>query len=137
MMKSRQCLWVRAYENPAGYAHLVLVDVHGIRYCSASGFAVTVEGGQVPLRDIPHRFCLIIADKDAFVSGCIQAGFTPLAIENRHVLAVGGLKRKDGEPPHNDPFDRILIAQARTEEMTMITHDTLLAGYGEKCVLTI
>ena len=76
-------------------------------------------------------------DGDAFVSGCIQAGFTPLAIENRHVLAVGGLKRRHGEPPHSDPFDRILIAQAKTEEMTMITHDSLLAGYGEKCVLTI
>ena len=103
MMKSRQCLWVRAYENTAGYAYSVLVDVYG----------------------------------DALVSGCIQAGFTPLAIETRHVLAVGGLKRKDGEPPHNDPFDRILIAQAKTEEMTMITHDSLLDGYGEKCVLTI
>ena len=76
-------------------------------------------------------------DGDTFVSECIKAGFTPLHIENRHVLAVSGLNRKDGEPPHNDPFDRILIAQAKTEEMTMITHDSLLAGYGEKCVLTI
>ena len=76
-------------------------------------------------------------DGEAFVSGCIQAGFTPLAIEYSHVLAVGGLKRKDGESPHNDPFDKILIAQAKTEELTMITHDSLLAGYGEKCVLTV
>ena len=35
------------------------------------------------------------------------------------------------------PFDRVLIAQAKTEEMTLITHDGLLAGYGEKCVVTI
>ena len=76
-------------------------------------------------------------DGNRFVSECIKAGFTPLGIENRHVLAVSGLKRKNGEPPHNDPFDRILIAQAKTEEMTMITHDGLLAGYGEACVLTI
>lgn len=76
-------------------------------------------------------------DGDAFVGGCIKAGFMPLAIENRHVLAVSDLKRENGQPPHNDPFDRILIAQAKTEEMMMITHDSLLAGYGEACVLTI
>ena len=76
-------------------------------------------------------------DGYAFIDGCIKAGFLPLPIENRHVLAVSGLKRKDGEPPHSDPFDRILIAQAVTEGMTLITHDSLLAGYGEDCVLNI
>ena len=76
-------------------------------------------------------------DGDTFADECIKAGFTPLSIENRHVLAVSGLKRKDGAPPHNDPFDRVLIAQAKTEGMTMITHDGLLAGYTEKCMLTI
>ena len=40
-------------------------------------------------------------------------------------------------PIHRDPFDRILITQAKTEGMTLITHDSLLAGYGEKCVTTI
>ena len=100
-----------------------------IFFSSASVWEIVIKHSKNP--------AAMPVDGDAFVSGCIQAGFTPLAIENRHVLAVGGLKRKDGEPPHNDPFDRILIAQARTEEMTMITQDTLLAGYGEKCVLTI
>ena len=76
-------------------------------------------------------------DGNSFVNECIKAGFTPLAIENCYVLAVSGLKRKEGEPMHNDPFDRILIAQAKTEEMTLITHDSLLDGYEEKCVLTI
>ena len=76
-------------------------------------------------------------DGNTFVSGCSKAGFMPLPIENRHVLAVSGLKRMGGVPPHSDPFDRILIAQAKTEGMTMITHDGLLVGYGEKCVLTI
>ena len=76
-------------------------------------------------------------DGNTFANECINAGFTPLAIENRHVLAVSDLKRENGVPPHNDPFDRVLIAQAKTEEMTLITHDGLLAGYGEKCVVTI
>lgn len=72
-----------------------------------------------------------------FVDGCIGAGFIPLYIENSHVLAVEKIKRREGEPEHHDPFDRILIAQAKTENMILITHDRLLDGYGEKCVMTV
>jgi PIN domain nuclease of toxin-antitoxin system len=32
---------------------------------------------------------------------------------------------------HRDPFDRLLVAQARFEEMTLITHDKTLARYGD------
>ena len=72
-----------------------------------------------------------------FLEGCLEAGFMPLPIENHHVLAVSTLIRREGEPPHNDPFDRILIAQAKSEGVTLITHDRLLEGYGEKCVLKV
>ena len=34
-------------------------------------------------------------------------------------------------------YDRVLIAQAKTENMILITHDGLLDGYGEKCVMTV
>lgn len=71
-----------------------------------------------------------------FMRECMKAGFEPLPIENEHVLAVSKLKRKKNEPQHNDPFDRVLIAQAKTERMTFITHDHLLNGYSEKCVMT-
>ena len=117
------------YKLPAQILSWINDPENDIFFSSASVWEIVIKHSKNP--------AAMPVDGDAFVSGCIQAGFTPLAIENRHVLAVGGLKRKDGEPPHNDPFDRILIAQAKTEEMTMITHDTLLAGYGEKCVLTI
>ena len=44
-----------------------------------------------------------------FLEGCLEAGFMPLPIENHHVLAVSTLIRREGEPPHNDPFDRITM----------------------------
>ncbi len=72
-----------------------------------------------------------------FADECLRAGYIQLPIENHHVLAVTGLNRKNSEPPHNDPFDRILIAQAKTEGMTLITHDGLIGGYGEKCVMVV
>ena len=72
-----------------------------------------------------------------FLNACLESGFTPLPIDNSHVLTVDTLRRKAGEPPHSDPFDRLLIAQAKTEAMKLITHDSLLTGYAEKCVMKI
>ena len=37
-------------------------------------------------------------------------------------------------PHHSDPFDRLLIAQARTEPMRLLSHDVALAAYGELVV---
>jgi PIN domain nuclease of toxin-antitoxin system len=35
---------------------------------------------------------------------------------------------------HRDPFDRLLIAQASLEKMTLVTADTAIAQYGIKCL---
>ena len=76
-------------------------------------------------------------DEEVFVSLCEETGFDRLDIKLCHIFTLKKLARPETAPRHNDPFDRILIAQAKTEEMTLITHDSLLAGYGEACVLTI
>ena len=39
------------------------------------------------------------------------------------------LSRANDTPPHNNPFDRILIAQAKNEGMVFLTHDHLLKDY--------
>jgi PIN domain nuclease of toxin-antitoxin system len=51
-------------------------------------------------------------------------GYEELPIAADHVLAVANLP-----PLHKDPFDRLLIAQATVEGMTLITTDPLVAGY--------
>ena len=38
---------------------------------------------------------------------------------------------------HNDPFDRLLIAQAKVEKLSFLTHDSLIPGYNEKCVVEV
>lgn len=55
-----------------------------------------------------------------------QDGFLELPILGAHVLAVTALP-----PIHRDPFDRLLVAQAFSEPMHLLTGDSLLAGYGE------
>jgi PIN domain nuclease of toxin-antitoxin system len=48
----------------------------------------------------------------------------PLDITVAHALAVGDL------PDHHaDPFDRMLVAQARTDRLTLITHDPQILRY--------
>jgi PIN domain nuclease of toxin-antitoxin system len=52
-----------------------------------------------------------------------------LPIELRHTLAVAALP-----PLHRDPFDRLLVAQAQTESLTLITADAGIRQYGVACV---
>jgi PIN domain nuclease of toxin-antitoxin system len=54
-------------------------------------------------------------------------GIRPLSITHTHALAVSELP-----PHHSDPFDRLLIAQARVEEMTILTADRAFEPYRVK-----
>lgn len=55
--------------------------------------------------------------------------FNSLAISAEHALAVEHL------PPHHaDPFDRLLIAQAQLEGLTLVTRDERFADYGVKLI---
>ncbi len=56
----------------------------------------------------------------------VQAGgFLPLPVSMAHGVAAGQLVRH-----HEDPFDRILIAQAQAEGLTIVTRDKRFADYG-------
>jgi PIN domain nuclease of toxin-antitoxin system len=56
--------------------------------------------------------------------GLLDNGYTELPILSDHVVATESLP-----PIHKDPFDRILVAQATVEGITLLTLDTLLAQY--------
>ncbi len=51
--------------------------------------------------------------------------FLPLAVSFAHAMAVENL-----ESHHRDPFDRIQIAQAKTEGLTIVTKDDNIKKYG-------
>jgi len=59
-----------------------------------------------------------------------EAGLRILSIAAEHVVAVAALP-----PHHQDPFDRILVAQAQVEPMHLITHDALVAKYDPAIIL--
>ena len=51
-------------------------------------------------------------------------GFEPLFITVRHGIDAGALPRH-----HSDPFDRMLIAQARADGFTLVTRDSVFTTY--------
>lgn len=56
-----------------------------------------------------------------------QAGFTELPLHFAHADALKALP-----PIHKDPFDRMLIAQARYESLTIVTRDAHMLNYPVK-----
>ena len=60
-----------------------------------------------------------------------DARFQPLPITFAHAAEAGRLP-----PLHSDPFDRMLVAQARVEGLTLVTHDRDLVAYDVRALLT-
>lgn len=52
------------------------------------------------------------------------AGFEELSVTIHHAAAAGRLP-----PHHSDPFDRMLVAQARMEGLVLVTRDTAIRRY--------
>ena len=58
---------------------------------------------------------------------CRQVEFESLNIRDRHVRELENMEGYD----HKDPFDRMLLAQARAENMILITHDKKFAVHDD------
>ena len=65
-----------------------------------------------------------IVDPLRLRQGLIENGYTEIAIEGSHALATLDLPLL-----HKDPFDRLLIAQATVEGLTLATADSTVARY--------
>ena len=70
--------------------------------------------------DLPDDFAAVLDDQR----------FAELPITVAHTHAIAGLPAI-----HRDPFDRMLVAQAKVEEMTIVTRDAAIADYGVKVVV--
>ena len=112
-------LWLQSQRQrfDDGLLH-TLADPSTGRYLSAaSGWEIAIKYaiGKLPLPEppavyVPERMRL--------------SRFQGLAVSHVHALAVADLP-----PHHRDPFDRILVAQARIERLTLVTADSALEPY--------
>lgn len=79
---------------------------------------------------IKARLGKINADLDELAAAIDTSGFMPLAVSPTHAAGVARLPLH-----HNDPFDRLLIAQALAEPLKFLTADAALARYSELVML--
>ena len=108
---------------------LILNPDNSIYYSTVSVWEVMLKHNRRP-DDIPF-------DEKDFSEGCRLAGFSPLSLVDKHVLAVNSLTQPDNVKEHNDPFDRLLIAQAKVESLSFLTHDELIPDYSETCIIPV
>lgn len=97
---------------------LLLDPANGLMFSAASIWEIAIKNalGREDFQVDPRRLWRMLLAHD----------YRELPIQAEHTIAVGTLA-----PLHKDPFDRILVAQAKTESMTLLTNDTRVAEYGE------
>ena len=112
-------LW--AYASPGRLnpgAHSLLVNESVEKYFSAaSAWEITIKWAKGSL-DLPDHPASLVPHKVA------EAGMHNLSITMQDVLKVSELP-----PIHNDPFDRLLIAQAMRNDAKIMTMDKIFASY--------
>lgn len=83
------------------------------------------------LWEIAIKFSLgrLAVDLPEFCARVTAYGFHWLEIREAHLLEVGAMPT---DSAHRDPFDRLLVAQSRTEPLLLLTADPALVRYGEQ-----
>ena len=117
-------LWLQASPEQLG-EHLGLVeDTRNELVVSAASsweIAIKYEIGRLRLPEEPDRYV---------PSRIRMIGAQTLAVEHSHALAVAALPAL-----HRDPFDRLLVAQAQLEALTILTADDAVVQYPVASVL--
>lgn len=114
---------------PEKARRLILAPGNAIYYSTASIWEIAIKHASHP-----DEIGFTGKELSAY---CQEAGFLQLEIRDRHVYALETLVRPKDAPPHRDPFDRILLAQAKAENMSFLTHDALIPDYNENCVIPV
>jgi PIN domain nuclease of toxin-antitoxin system len=112
--------WQREDERLGREARRAIATADVVWVSAATGWevAIKVAQGRMQLRE---SFRVMLAADD----------FTELPVTMRHAEELERLPRH-----HGDPFDRLLVAQARVEGATLVTHDRALEAYGVPVIWT-
>jgi len=91
---------------------------------------------EVEIKLSAHPDKMTVGGEDV-VNFCNESEFICLPIKISHILAVKNLKRPENVPPHKDPFDRLMLAQAIAENMIFMTHDKRIAEYSSQNIYKV
>lgn len=115
LLDTHALLWALAADaSLSGEAAAAITDGRSEVYASAaSAWEIEIKRTLGKLEAPPD---LVDAVEDT--------GFEPLAIDMDHAIEAGRLPLH-----HSDPFDRLLVAQARLEGLTLVTSDSQIERY--------
>ncbi len=120
LLDTHLLLWAASAPErlPAKARSLLLAPDSQLVFSSASLWEVSIKRtlGRADFNVDPRRLWRML----------LVNGYRELPITSEHTIAVNNLPLL-----HNDPFDRILVAQARVEGVLLLTVDKAVAKYGE------
>jgi PIN domain nuclease of toxin-antitoxin system len=116
LLDTHTALWfLSADDRLSGTARAHLMDgAHHVLLSAAVVWEIAIKRSLGKL-DVPNDF----------PGTTMERGFAWLPVTSHHAWAV-----RDLPYHHRDPFDRLLIAQAQFERMTIVTSDPRFAAYG-------
>ena len=118
LLDTHMLLWAAGdSERLPSDAHRLIMDPdNALLFSVASVWEVVVKRG---LKRADFQ-----VDARLLRRGLIDNGYCELPVMSEHVVAIDALP-----PIHKDPFDRLLIAQATVEGVTLLTSDATVARY--------
>jgi PIN domain nuclease of toxin-antitoxin system len=115
LIDSHALLWWRGeHRRLSARAHEAIEDPDvSLFFSAASIWEIAIKRAQGKL-DVPEDL----------LDTMEQRGFVELPMLSRHAIIAGALP-----PHHNDPFDRMIVAQAQSEGLTVVTRDERIRAY--------
>lgn len=72
-----------------------------------------------------------------FVENCELAGFIELPLLSKYFWGESSLKWNGEGEEHKDPYDRLLLSQAKSENFRFMRHDEMIRHFDEKCIIAV
>ena len=118
LLDTHLLLWAVAMsDHLPSQAQALIEDARNQVYCSAASlWEIAIKRG-LGREDFQ-------VDPPVLRRGLLENEYGEVPITSQHAVATIGLP-----PLHKDPFDRILVAQAMVEGITLLTADPLVAQY--------
>lgn len=124
LLDTHVMLWLAV--SPAKLSEATLERVRDARQdllmstVSAWEISIKYANGKLPLSSVPAEFVPELQRR---------LKLSVLPIELTHAIRAGALP-----PLHRDPFDRMLVAQAMTHGLPIVTVDPRIAAYGVEVI---
>lgn len=84
-----------------------------------------------------HIIVWTVTNSSELAEACQKTDFLLLEGKLDHILMIDTLEYPKDAPRHKDPFDKLLLAQAKSENMFFVTHDEKIPYYNEPCIIPV